>query len=307
MVRGMAVGTGSSDLIHRAQTWLLCALVLFYLGNAGALDAGIELPSPVPSSHAEILEAKSDELRVYSIAGRQPIAIIDFPTLAQQGRMFNRVVALIERMGLGRARVLEDRELAQFIRSTGKTELTFAYGNDLLVSELVVFFNLADLGSIPLNAEERALRKFLLAQGLIRERFGFLQAVRPNAVILSVPQERTGGDEPPVSRLARETILMHEIAHAEYYTNPLYRAWCWRFWQEVMNGRQREKMRKFLAKAGYDPLNEELIVNENQAFLFYTPDPRAFNPKTVGFSEQEYEQLRRAFFGGFPDAPFAQR
>ncbi|MFN6961178.1 MAG: hypothetical protein ACK4N6_02960, partial [Rhodocyclaceae bacterium] len=99
--------------------------------------------------------------------------------------------------------MLDDHELAQFIRSVGKTELTFAYGNDFLVSELVIFFNLAEYGSITLTTEERALLAFLLEQGLIRERYGFLQAVRPNAVILSIPQENTGSTEPAVTALAR--------------------------------------------------------------------------------------------------------
>lgn len=269
-----------------------------------ALDELGRLPEPIPSDATTVLDATTQEVAVYALAGRQPIFIIDFPSLAEQGRMFNRIVALIERMGIGKARVLDDQELMQFIRSTGKTEYTFAYGNDLLVSELTIFFNLAEHGSIALNVEERALRQFLIDQGLIRERFGFLQAIHPNAVILSIPQEQSGRNNvPAVSRLARETILTHELAHAEYYANPLYRAWCWKFWREGMTEKQREKMRQFLAKHGYEPENEELMVNENQAYLFYTPDPRAFNPKQVGFSEKEYHELWLSFFGGFPSAP----
>gem|GEM_PF-4738759 len=281
-----------------------CCALFLACAPLWALDADGRLPAPVPATASEILAATSAQTRVYALPSRQPILLIDFPSLAEQGRMFNRIVAMIERLGLSRTRVLDDHELAQFIRSTGKSETTFAYGNDILVSEFVVFFNLAEHAAIPLNAEERALRQLLIDQGLIRERFGFLQAVRPNAVVLSVPQEQpAGGGEPPVSRLARETILTHELAHAEYYTNPLYRAWCWKFWREAMSEPQRQKMRAFLAKSGYDPENEELMVNENHAYLFYTPDPRAFNPKLVGFTEREMHELWLSFFGGFPDAP----
>lgn len=265
------------------------------------------LPAPRPASFESILATKTDTLQIHSYPARQPVFVIDFPTLAAQGRMFNRIVALVERMGIGQSRVLDDQALAQFIRSTGKTELTFAYGNDFLVSELVIFFNLAEYGTIPLTAEERALRTFLLEQGLMRERLGFLQAVRPNAVLLSIPQEKTAGNEPPVSALARQTILMHEISHAEFYTNPLYRAWCRTYWREVLNERQRNALRTFLAKSGYDPSNEELMINEAQAYLLYTPDPRAFNAQMVGLSERDLAAMRAAFLKGFPDAPLVQR
>lgn len=283
------------------------ALFLFLVLQQAAAETIEHLPTPQTARYEQILSARSDAIQVFAYPGRQPIFVIDFPTLAAQGRMFNRIVALVERMGVGRARVLDDYELAQFIRSVGKTELTFAYGNDFLVSELVVFFNLAEYGSIALTAEERALRAFLLAQGLIRERFGFLQAARPNAVILSIPQENAGGNEPAVSALARQTILMHEISHAEFYTNPLYRAWCRTYWREVLSDRQRQALRAFLIKSGYDPDNEELLINEAQAYLLYTPDPRAFNVQMVGLTEREIEQMRAAFLKGFPDAPLAQR
>lgn len=280
----------------------LFAFTLF-AGGAWSLDERGKLPSPQPGDFETILESRSDTVRVFSYPGRQPILVVDFPTLAEQGRMFNRVGALVERMGMGRARVLEDQELASFIRSIGKTELTFAYGNDFLVSELVVFFNLAEHGNIPLHPEERALRALLLEQGLMRERFGFLQAVRPNAVVLSLPQEKVGGAEPAVSRLARLTILTHEISHAEYYTNPAYRKWCRKFWREVLTERQRSNLRAFLAKAGYDVENEDLMANEAQAYLLYTPDPRAFSPAMAGLGELEWRELRRAFLQGFPEAP----
>lgn len=265
------------------------------------------LPPPQHGNFDAILAAQSAEVQVFSYAGRQPIFIIDFPSLVEQGRMFNRVVALVERMGSSQARVLDDQALMHFIRATGKTELTFAYGNDFLVHELVVFFNLAEHGGIDLTAEEHALRSFLFEQGLIRERFGFLQAVRPNGVILSIPQNRKAGKGPAVTALARQTILMHEISHAEFYTNPLYRAWCRKFWREVLSERQRAAWRSFLVRSGYDANNEELMINETQAYLLHTSDPRAFSAQAVGVTEVELQGMRRAFLEGYSDAPLVKR
>ncbi|WP_126443833.1 hypothetical protein [Sulfuricystis multivorans] len=302
--RSFAFGVAVTGLIARAFS----VLALFIGLQIAVADDGFEgLPAPEPGTYETILATKSETVRVFAYPARQPVFVIDFPTLAQQGRMFNRIVALIERIGVGRARVLDDQELAQFIRSLGKTELTFAFGNDFLVHELVVFFNLAEYGGIALNQEERALRAFLLEQGLIRERFGFLQAMRPNAVILSIPQEKTGGGKPAVSALARRTILMHELSHAEYYTNPLYRDWCQKFWHETLSKRQRAALRTFLTQSGYDPDNEELMINEAQAYLLHTPDPRAFNAKMANLTEAELEAIRQAFLKGYPDALLAKR
>lgn len=264
--------------------------------------------APVPAvDYQQILDARSPTLQVFDYSGRQPVFIFDFPTLAEQGRTFNRMVALVERIGLARSRVLNDVELAEFIRATGKTEYTFAYGNDFLASELVVFFNLAEHNNIALNEEERRLRGLLFERGLIRERYGFLQAVRPNAVILSIPQQKQGRGEPPVDAAARHTILTHELAHAEYYTNPDYRAWCRKFWHEILTERQRESLRAFLSRSGYDPRNEELMINEAQAYLSFTPDKRAFSAKLAGLTETELSRLRQSFQAGAPAWPLQRK
>lgn len=284
-------------------------LLATLLWLAVAATTASEPPDVIAATDFEsVLATKSDRLLVHRYASRgQPIFIFDFPSLGQQGRMFNRVGALTERLWQGNARVLDDQELAAFIRSLGKTEYTFAYGNDFLVSELVVFFNLAEQRGVMLNEEETRLKAFLLEQGLMRERYGFLQAQYPNAVILSIPQERAGGGEPPVNALARRTILAHELAHAEYYANPEYRAWCRSFWFERMSERQREKFRAFLAASGYDRSNEELMLNEAQAYLSFTPDPRAFSALRVGMTEQEVERLREMFRAGAPAWPTGRK
>lgn len=292
---------------------LLLALCLPFTAPLLADEGGQEpaatysLPSARVADFSSILAARSDEVTLYEYGGRPSILILDFPSLAEQGRMFNRVGALVERLGAPRGRVMSNEELAGFIRSVGKTEATFAYGNDFMVSELVVFFNLADLGGVRLNAEEIALRQLLLDRRLLVMRRGFYQAVSPRAVILSIPQET--GDRsftPRVSALARQTILMHEISHAEFYTNRLYAAYCRKFWKTVLSEEQRAAFRKFLSGSSYDANNEEMMINETQAYLLYTPDPRAFNARLVGMKDKEVELLRERFWAGFPDAPLAE-
>ncbi len=263
-------------------------------------DEAYVLPPVVPAGFAELLANKANGLTLFEYEGRPAIVIFDFPTLAEQGRMFNRLVTLIERIGAPRERVLTNDELAAYIRSVGKTEATLAYGNDFLVGEMVVFFNLAEIGDIKLNREELALRQFLLDRKMMVLRNGFYQAATPRAVILSLPQQGAGGPgSPPVSELARRTILSHEVAHGEFYTNPGYANFCRQFWRETMTDKQRTAFRKFLASNSYNPENEEMMINEGQAYLMYTPDPRAFSPKLVGLADNEVAELRKKFRSGY--------
>ncbi len=268
-------------------------------------DEPLVLPAPIAANLSTILSNQNNTLTVFAYNGRKNIILFDFPSLAEQGRMFNRVVAMVERIGAPRARVLSNEELLQFIRSVGKTEATLAYGNDILISELVVFFNLSEHGNIQLNSHEIALRQFLLDQRLITFRTGFFQALTPAAVILSLPQENQGTPgSPAVTTLARRTILAHEHAHAEYYTNPTYANFCRHFWRSVLNDVERDAFRKFLARRGYNSDNEEMMLNEAQAYLMYTPDPRAFSPDLIGLKEKHIDTLRQKFRQGFPDMPY---
>lgn len=283
------------------KSWGGVALAcLLAWGGARANDEFPPLPAAVTGGYETILKAEPGNISVFDYEGRQTILIIDFPSLVDQGRMFNRVVALVERMGAPREHVLDNDALAVFIKSVGKTETTFAYGNDFMVAELVVFFNLADVGNIQLTPQELALRQFLLDRRLMIVRHGFFQAVSPRSVILSIPQISRGGPKsPPVNELARRTILSHEISHGEYYTNASYRDYCRRFWRETMSEAQRTAFRKFLSNSSYNPENEEMMINEGQAYLMYTPDPRAFSAKLVGLGDREIASLRKQFQAGF--------
>ncbi|MBS1198960.1 MAG: hypothetical protein H6R18_2745 [Proteobacteria bacterium] len=275
---------------------VLCCLCWQIGIAAWADDSGFVLKEPVVADFNAILNSQASEVGVFFYQGRQSIVLIDFPDLSAQGRMFNRLVALIERIGAPRERVLSNEELAGFIRSTGSTESNFAYGNDFLVSELVVFFNLADLGSVVLTAEELALRQFLIDQKLMVMRMGFYQALRPRAVVLSLPQVKA-----PVTPLARRTILAHELAHAEFYTNAKYAGYCRYFWAKVMSEAERESFRQFLGRSGYNPENREMMINEMQAYLMHTPDERAFSPKRLGLNAKQVDALRQKFRDGYPD------
>ena len=110
-----------------------------------------------------------------------------------------------------------------------------------------------------LSPAEESLRGLLTAHGLlIAGREGACTGA-PGLCLLSVAR---GGarDE------ARGTLL-HEAMHGLFYAHAPFAAHCWRFWTEQLSAAQRETWVAFLASLGYDVGNEELVVNEFQAYM----------------------------------------
>lgn len=258
--------------------------------------------APVSGNFKGILEARSNALVVWQYAENPNIFVFDFPNLTQQGRSFNRITQLSEQqISEPYPRVLNNEELAKHIEASRRTMADFAFGHDVLVSELVQFFNLVERDKIQLNPEEIAVREFLDSQGLIRNWRGIYQALKSGIVILSIPQIQEKHDsEPRVTEGARYAILLHELSHGEFYSNSYYATYCRRFWNDSLNDSQREAFKKFLSNYSYSTTGEELLVNEMQAYLMFTPDAASFSAKKLGVSEAELEAMRDAFRRGKP-------
>lgn len=250
----------------------------------------------------QILESRSDKVSVWQYADNPSVYVFDFPGLATQGRSFNRVTQFTEQqVSEPYPRVLGNDDLARYIEAARRTQADFAFGHDILVSELVQFFNYADRDKVALNPEEIALRNFLVEQGMVRVWRGFYQAMKPDVVVLSVPQvQDRKPNEPMITKGARYAILLHEMAHGEYYTNPHYAKFCQRFWMESLTESQREAFKAFLGKFNYGVGSEDLLVNEMQAYLLFTPDPKSFNARKLGVSDEELQAMREAFRRGKP-------
>ena len=248
-----------------------------------------------------ILDSHNNGLVVWQYADDPNIYIFDFPNLTQQGRTFNRVTQLTEQFNEPYKRVLTIDEALKYMESLRRTQADFAFGHDILVSELVLFFNLAERDKVELFAEETVLRDFAIEQGLMKVWRGFYTALKPDAVILSIPQtQEKRENEPRVSDLARRAIFTHEISHGEYYVNPYYTKYCQKFWFDVLNDAQRDVFKKFLSSYNYSLNQEELLINEMQAYLMFTPDPRSFSAKKLGITDEELEAMRDLFRKGKP-------
>ncbi len=245
--------------------------------------------------------AQSKELVIWRYAKNPDIYIFDYPNLTQQGMAFNRVTQLTEQVNVAYKHVLTKAEIEDYLISIKRTRATLAYGNDVQISNLVLFFNLAENDNVELNIEEAKLLDFVLSQGLVKVWRKFYQAIKPNAVILSIPQvQENRADEPAVNALVRRTVLSHELSHGEFFSNEYYSKYCIQFWNNVLTDEQKEAFKQFLLKYNYSVSNGELLVNETQAYLMFTPDPSSFSAEKLGVKVEELKEMRTAFRKGMP-------
>lgn len=224
---------------------------------------------PPTLAEAEILAHRAAGPALLRLHANPRVFVIDFPDLATQGAALNRVAALVEKAGLPRDRVLADGELAEAIARAGDTPETYYFGHNYRADDLARFFALAARDGVALNPAEAWVRAHLaLARRLVPE--GDLALVS-----ISAPGPR-------VDAAMRAAFLRHEIGHGHYFTLPAYAAHVRRVWRELFTPEERATFRRFLAAEGYDAEDEELVINEAQAYLIHTPDPHLFAPAMSG-------------------------
>jgi hypothetical protein len=284
-------------VLRRRFTWRYPA-TFFAAGAALVLAAfiawhGARRQAPLPAlplaTESEIAAEQPDTLTIHRFAANPRILVFDFPTLRQQGLMFDRIAAFAEKAGQPHDRVLTDAELAAALRASGDTLETYYYGHDYASATISRFFARADLDRIALNKEEERLRALANVQGLLAENAG--------QAIITLPRR---GADAQVDAQFRETILHHELSHGEYFTDPAYAEYASHFWHDAMDDAERAAFTQFLMKQGYDAALQDLIVNETQAYLMFTPDPRVFSPELVGLPASTVQFLRTSFRQGMP-------
>ena len=243
--------------------------------------------------HRDEVEIRDQRARVPTMVRFAPnprILVIDFPDLRSQGLAFNRMAAFLEKAGLPRDRVLGDGELADAIRSDNATVETYYYGHDYRLAEVGRFFAIADRQRLALSVDEEHLRDILLAEETLSE--------TAEGAIIAVPRE---GSDPFVDASGRASLLRHELSHGEYFTVPSYAAFARHFWLHDMTETDRASFRGFLTRQGYDPSDEDLLINETQAHLMATTDGRYFNARDCGLPLARVTVLRTTFAAKMPD------
>jgi len=310
------------DHIARAKQTRRKSVQIFGLIVAAVIGAAlVVLPrvlTPPPKGPFESFEtvegllapAKAEGWRFARLEGRPGVYLIEFPSLQAQGAAMNRIAALVEKAGAPRDRVMADLEMSEFLRETGSAAATFYYGHDYRLSDLARFYALAAAGGVELSAAELRVRDGLTAEGLlVQDGDNWTAPVEETAL---VSYARAQADDPSTPQVdetldpsVRETILRHELSHGVYFTDPEYRSHAQRFWNESLTEGERQLWRAFLASRDYDSSNEEMMLNEAQAFLMHTPDQRVFSAAALGVTEDQLGDMRARFRHGAPQAAAA--
>ncbi len=233
--------------------------------------------------------AGAAEPTIFRFSANPRILVLDFASLLDQGRMLNRVAALVEKAGLPRDRLLTDDELDRAVSAGGDTVETYYYGHDYGVSSLLRFFALGDRDNVRLVGEEDTLRR------LIRQEGWFAPDIQ--AALISIPQ--VGADQ-HITRSGRAIILHHELSHGEYFTDPTYAAFVHRFWTQTLTTTERDRFRRHLRSLGYDSGLAEVMENEAQAYLMFTGEGDFFRPDMIGMSQIRLDELRNGFYRAMP-------
>ena len=243
----------------------------------------------ITANEQEIAEHHPASLTVFRFADNPHIAVLDFASLTEQGRMLNRLAAFVEKSGAPHDRVLTDAELDATIREHGDTVETFYLGHDYAAAALLQFFATADRQGIELNAEEEKLRALLRQIGW--------SAPEASAALISIPAV---GSDPRVTPAVRAGILRHELSHGEFFSNPAYAEYVRNFWLTELTPEEKAGVRAFLGRDEYDTSVEQLMYNEMQAYLMFTRDPSLFRPDMVGMAQARLSVLQDRFLAGMP-------
>jgi hypothetical protein len=241
------------------------------------------------ADEATILADDPTTLTVFQFVPNPAIIVLDFPTLAQQGHMLNRIAVLVEKAGAPHDRVLNDADLDKMIRGGGDTSATYYLGHDYRSTEILNFFALADRDHVELDNDELWLRALVRQLGWTPD--------GPLGALISIP--RVDPDN-SVDMTTRQAILHHELSHGEYFTDLLYADFVHRFWMNTMTADERAQLTSFLARDNYDPAIEDLMMNESIAYMIHTPDPRFFNAALVKMSQRHLLALRADFYRDMP-------
>jgi len=246
------------------------------------------------ADEATILADPAADLTLFRFAPDPSVVVLDFPSLDQQGRMLNRVAALVEKAGLPHDRVLSDAELDAAIRLHGDTVATYYYGHDYPAAALARFFALADRDHVALGPEEERLRALLRQLGWLAPD---LATAKIAGALISLSRQ---GADPDITAPVRAAILHHELSHGAFFAEPAYADYVRQFWQTALTQPERDAIEKFLGSEDYDTGDATLMVNEMQAYLMFTYDPHFFLPSNIGMTEARRAALQAAFRRDLP-------
>ncbi|MFL9921638.1 hypothetical protein PQR75_41095 [Paraburkholderia fungorum] len=246
----------------------------------------------LPLGHLEATLASDARLQLFTVTDRPGLYVMQAASLAQQGAMFARVVALLERRDMPRNRVVSAVAIAAHARRFGTDPAGLTAGNNFSTVELTHFFEVSREQGVMLNRGERALQRILVQWGLMHEEEGAWKAVSARDFLIT---SRGLGPAPggeTIDATVRAAILSHELGHWQYFSDSTYAHACRAFWWQALSYEERAELTRQLANLGYDP-SDRIVVDEMQAYLLHTPSAYMSLADTPGAGEIEVDKVRR--------------
>jgi hypothetical protein len=211
-------------------------------------------------------------LRLFTITDRPGLYVMHAPSLARQGEMFERVVALFERRDMPRDRVVSMAAMTNYARRFGGDPTGLTAGNNFSSVELAHFFDVASRQHMALTKGEIALRLTLVRWGLIHEENGSWKARSARDFLITIPGLGPAPGGVTIDPVIRAAILSHELGHWQYFSDSAYAGACRAFWWQDLSLDERAELTRQLTALGYDS-SDTIIIDEMQAYLLHTPAP----------------------------------
>ena len=276
--------------------------------NAPAKQKLVSSYKPLPIlNFNEILYNRVNKTTLYRYSINPDVYILDFPSLYIQGRSMNRIMALIEDARAPKDRVLSEFEFEKFLKTHALSTEDFNLGHDYTSQHLTLFFTLTEQHGIALRPEEKQLKVLLIKHGLINNDLTSITE-QDTKVIISITQQTIEFDknnkEINVTLDMRKSVIRHELSHGEFFSNPSYREYSEKFWNNEIPDYLRSRIGRFLTDLGYDISDKTLTINEMQAFLFHTDHELIFSAQDIGITDKELHDIRKRFFEGLPNSNF---
>ncbi len=216
-------------------------------------------------------------LRLYAITDQPGLYVMHAPSLAAQGAMFSRVVALIERRDMPHDRVVSMSAVAANARRFGEDPAGLTAGNNFSAAQIAQFFEVAQRQRARLTEGERALQALLTRWGLIHREAGATgeggttwRAASSRDFLVTIPGMGKGPAGEVIDAQVRAAILSHELGHWRFFSDAAYAHACRTFWWHQLTHTEREALTGELAGMGYDP-SDRIVIDEMQAYLLHTP------------------------------------
>jgi hypothetical protein len=251
-----------------------------------------DFPVPLMREGMQILgtdpsDWRNDDFEIYRWSSLPEVLIFDCRNYDIQNRFFRRLAIFVEKKGY-RGQILSNEELR------GKHAWN---AHDYRASDLAAFFNKAEELDAGLYDEEILLRKILVDEGiLIRD--GDILSEGTGAVNSMALESGSG---------LRYRFFTHEASHGIYFTQEKYRDFVKSFW-ESLEERERDLWRLYMSISAYDPGDEDLMMNEFQAYFTQQPVSEAADyfmvrmrrvaERSPGFGELYY-QMEESLPGRF--------